>query len=73
MKFKIVIEEDLDDGGYIVHCPALKGCWTQGDTIEEASENIKEAISGYLKTLNERAMVSIKNFDNVIVREVAVA
>ncbi|MGB2728431.1 MAG: type II toxin-antitoxin system HicB family antitoxin [Halobacteriota archaeon] len=52
MKFQVVIEEDLEDGGYIVHCPALKGCWSQGDTIEEALENIKEAIAGYLKTLN---------------------
>lgn len=73
MKFQIIIEEDSDDGGYIVHCPALKGCWTQGDTVEEALENIKEAISGYLKTLNERAMVGITSNDNVIVREVAVA
>jgi predicted RNase H-like HicB family nuclease len=51
MKFKVVVEEDLEDGGYIVHCPALKGCWSQGDTIEEALKNIKEAIVGYLKTL----------------------
>ena len=28
---------------YIVHCPALKGCWSQGDTVEEALWNIKEA------------------------------
>ncbi len=51
MKFQVVIEEDVGDGGYIVHCPALKGCWSQGDTIEEAIGNIKEAIAGYLKTL----------------------
>lgn len=55
MKFQVVIEEDSEDGGYIVHCPALKGCWSQGDTVEEALGNIKEA-TGYLKTLNERAM-----------------
>ena len=51
MKFQVVIEEDLEDGGYIAHCPALKGCWSQGDTVEEALGNIKEAIVGYLKTL----------------------
>jgi hypothetical protein len=33
MKFQVVIEEDLEDGGYVVHCPALKGCWSQGDTV----------------------------------------
>lgn len=72
MKFQVVIEEDADDGGYIVHCPALKGCWSQGDTIEEAIDNIKEAIAGYLKTLNERAMYSFKSPDKALVREVAV-
>ncbi|MDO8726172.1 MAG: type II toxin-antitoxin system HicB family antitoxin [Candidatus Methanoperedens sp.] len=73
MKFNIVLEEDLEDGGYIVHCPALKGCWSQGDTIEEALKNIKEAISGYLKTLNERAMLDVKIQSKVQIREVAVA
>ena len=72
MNFQVVIEEDVEDGGYIVHCPALKGCWSQGDTIEEAIDNIKEAISGYLKTLNERAMCGLKSPDKALVREVAV-
>ncbi|MEA1895998.1 MAG: type II toxin-antitoxin system HicB family antitoxin [Euryarchaeota archaeon] len=72
MKFQVVIEEDLEDGGYIVHCPALKGCWSQGDTIEEAIDNITEAIAGYLKTLNERAMRGLKSPDKALVREVAV-
>lgn len=73
MKFNIVLEEDLEDGGYIVHCPALKGCRSQGDTIEEALQNIKEAIAGYLKTLNERAMLDVKIQSKVQIREVAVA
>ena len=73
MKFSIVLEEDLEDGGYIVHCPALKGCWSQGDTKEEALQNIKEAIVGYLKTLNERAMLNFKIQSKAQIREVAVA
>ena len=72
MKFQVVIEEDLEDGGYIVHCPALKGCWSQGDTIEEALDNIKEAIVGYLKTLNERAMRDAKSTDKALIKEVVV-
>ncbi len=72
MNFKVVVEEDLEDGGYVVHCPALKGCWSQGDTIEEALENIKEAIAGYLKTLNESAMYDVKSQDKTIIKEVAV-
>ena len=42
-KFKVVIEQD-EDGVYVVECPALKGCYSQGATIEEALENIKDAI-----------------------------
>ena len=38
----IVIEADSD--GYYVSCPALQGCYSQGDTYEEAVENIKDAI-----------------------------
>jgi len=73
MKFNIVLEEDLEDGGYIVHCPALKGCWSQGDTKEEALQNIKEAIAGYLKTLNKRAMLDFKIQSKAQIREVVVA
>jgi len=72
MKFQVVIEEDLEDGGYVVHCPALKGCWSQGDTIEEALGDIKEAIVGYLKTLNDRAMCNVKSPDRALIKEVAV-
>lgn len=38
----IVVEADAD--GYFVSCPALQGCYSQGDTYEEAVENIKDAI-----------------------------
>ena len=72
MKFKVVVEEDLEDWGYIVHCPALKGCWSQRDTIEEALENIKEAIVGYLKTLNEKSMRYTKSIDKALIKEVTV-
>ena len=48
MKLKVVLEKGMD--GYIVaHCPALKGCVTQGRTEEEAITNIKEAIELYLE------------------------
>ncbi|HHT9130998.1 MAG TPA: type II toxin-antitoxin system HicB family antitoxin [Candidatus Tripitaka californicus] len=41
--FKVVLEPD-ETGGYVVSCPLLPGCYSQGDTIEEALTNIKEAI-----------------------------
>jgi len=42
--FKVLLEPDQEAGGYVVSCPALPGCYTQGDTIDEALENAKEAI-----------------------------
>lgn len=51
MEYKIVLEPDVDDGGYVVHCPALPGCYSQGNTKEEATENIREAIEAYLESL----------------------
>lgn len=49
LKFNVILEEDAEDGGYVIECPALPGCASQGDTVEEALENIKEAIRGWLK------------------------
>ena len=46
-----VILEREDDGGYHAACPALKGCHTQGDTLDEALANIREAIAVYLESL----------------------
>ena len=54
--FTVVIEPDLDDGGYVVHCPALKGCWSQGETVDEALRNIVDAISGWLAVHIERSL-----------------
>ena len=47
MELKIILEEQ-EEGGYTVYVPALPGCISQGDTIEEAVKNIKEAILLYL-------------------------
>jgi len=47
MKFKVVLEE-AEEGGYVVYVPSLPGCVSQGETKEEAIENIKEAIEVYL-------------------------
>ncbi len=50
-KVSVVIEKD--EHGYYAYCPELEGCQTQGDSIEEVMENIKEAIELYLETLSE--------------------
>ena len=48
-KASVVMEKD--EHGFYAWCPELKGCQSQGDTIEEAVANIKEAIELYLETL----------------------
>ena len=53
MKYKVVLEAQ-EGGGYTVYVPTLPGCVSQGETIEEAVTNIKEAISLYLESLEER-------------------
>jgi len=42
----VVIEKDKD--GYFAYCPLIQGCYTQGDTYEEALENIRDAIKLHL-------------------------
>jgi predicted RNase H-like HicB family nuclease len=48
MNIKIVIEPG-EDGYFVAHVPALKSCWSQGKTREEALLNIREAIDLYLE------------------------
>lgn len=45
------ILEHQPDGGYHIFCPALPGCRSEGDTLEEALSNIKEAIEVYIESL----------------------
>ncbi len=64
MKYKVVLNRS--DEGYAVSCPALPGCWSQGETEEEAIENIRTAIEEYLSVLDDQ----VADLD---VREVEVA
>lgn len=52
LQFKILIEQD-EDGLYIASVPELPGCYTQGKTIEEARERVKEAIELVLESDKE--------------------
>lgn len=69
MKLKVIVSPDPDDGGFVVSCPALPGCHSQGDTREEAVANIREAIQGCLLVLNERAHFTMAS-DQVVEVEV---
>ncbi|HYW70503.1 MAG TPA: type II toxin-antitoxin system HicB family antitoxin [Pyrinomonadaceae bacterium] len=50
MKYRVLIEQD-EDGIFVAEVPSLPGCVSQGDTREEATRNIKEAIELYLESL----------------------
>ncbi len=53
-EFPVMLTPDADDGGYVVECPALPGCLSQGDTVTEALANIAEAAGGWLKANAEQ-------------------
>ena len=55
MKLKVVIEAQ-EEGGYTVYVPSLPGCISQGETIEEALNSIKEATELYLEPDDDEMM-----------------
>ena len=66
--YRVIIEKG-EDFGYIAHCPAIPGCHSQGETIEEAIENIKGAIRGRLSVLDKNLISKKKELASI---EVAV-
>ncbi len=54
MRFTVVLSPDIEDGGYVAECPAIPGCISEGDSIEDALANIREAIAGCLESLAAR-------------------
>lgn len=64
---QVVMYRD-EEGWWIVECPSLPGCVSQGETKEEALANIKEAIHGYIAALEEDGLpVPEENFEAAIV------
>ena len=61
MKYTITLEKE-DDGQISAHCAELVGCHSCGDTEEEALENIREAIAGYLIVVQEKLSRQPKRF-----------
>jgi predicted RNase H-like HicB family nuclease len=57
-----------EDGYYVVECPSLPGCLSQGHTKAEALENIKEAIQAYTEALNDQGLpIPEEKFDSLLV------
>ena len=66
MNYKVVIEPDMESGGYVVYCPTLRGCVSEGETIGETLENIRKAMKGYLLVLEEELSKKRKDFDKFL-------
>ncbi len=67
MKIRAIIHP-AEEGGYWAEVPALPGCITEGDTMEEVMANLKDAIEGWLEVANSRN--AIESTDRVV--EIAV-
>ena len=71
-KFHVLIEQD-EDGGYVGKVPELKGCLSQGDTLDELMKNIKEAIELCLEVeAEENVKVTEEQIKFVGVQEITI-
>lgn len=68
MRYKVIIHE-AEEGGYWAEVPALSGCFSQGDTLEEVKANVREAIEVYLES-QEQDFGNLKKTDRVVSVEV---
>lgn len=72
LDFKVLLERDEEDGGYVVVCPSIPGCYSQGETVEEAMANIREAIELCLEEMEQRGE-AVPDPSNMLVGSVAVS
>lgn len=69
MIYRIFIEKG-EDSGFVAHCPAIPGCHSQGSSMEDAIENIKDAIIGCLDVIDKALIPEVA--DKYTIVEVAV-
>jgi len=72
MKFKVVITYDSEYDGYVVDVPELVGCMSQGKTIDEALNNIKDAIKGWLHVEEKHGKLEVHEEKEIFLGEVTV-
>ena len=71
MRYSVVVHQ-AEEGGFWVEVPALPGCYSQGETVEEALGNVQEAIELYLEVLRDEGRDVPKDDDVVFQVSVAV-
>jgi antitoxin HicB len=71
-----VLFEPAEEGGFIATCPALPGLVTEGDTLDEAREMVRDAIRGYLESLAKDGLpapADIELAEDPVKEEIAIA
>ena len=71
MEYSVVVHE-AEEGGFWVEVPALPGCYSQGESLEETLENVREAISLYLEVIRDEGQDAPNDADVVFQVSVAV-
>lgn len=69
MKFTVILEPEAD-GGYSVVCPTVPGCVSQGESLEEALANIREAILLCLEVRRDEGMPTPKETPEIVAEEI---
>jgi Uncharacterized conserved protein len=72
VKFQVIFTFDPEYEGYIAEVPELPGCLSQGKTLDEAIENIKDAIQGYLYVLEKHGKPYVVKETQMFIGEVVV-
>ncbi|HAN75083.1 MAG TPA: HicB family protein [Planktothrix sp. UBA8402] len=72
MKFQVIFTFDPEYEGYIAEVPELPGCLSQGKTLDEAIENIKDAIQGYLYVQEKHGKPYVAKETQMFIGEVVV-
>ena len=80
--YTVVLDKDTEEGGYTVTVPALPGCITEGDTVEESLEMVKDVIAGYLEALSflgktpdpdvDEVRIEVTDTEEILIYKVAV-
>jgi len=70
--FEIVIDKEAEDEGYSAYSPSLPGCFSNGRTVEEAKQNIRNAIEQHLQSLLAHGQPISRSEKRVHVEELTV-
>ena len=72
LKYEVIFEE-AEEGGYVVSCPTLLGCISEGDNFEEAKKNITEAIAVYLESLSKENLKILTEHRNFFIGSIEIS